>query len=105
MQSVPSTRYLSLFNQCLQQKKLTVEWVFSECAYQGTKRPPMWAVRAMIHGKCFGSGLGTTKAAAKDAAAKEGLKMLGADAHPSAFVHDHHQQDGRGRDTQGSTLC
>ena len=71
--------HLSLFNQRLQQRNMAVEWVFTDSAGQGTKTTPIWVVRAMVSGSCLGSGRGSTKKAAKDEAAKEGLRTLEAD--------------------------
>ncbi|KAI0340803.1 ribonuclease III [Trametopsis cervina] len=69
--------HLSLFNQCLQQANKSVEWEFSDSAGQGTKTTPIWAVRAIVDRQCLGRGRGNTKKAAKNEAAKEGLKTMG----------------------------
>lgn len=69
--------HLSLFNQQLQQQSKHIEWVFSDSAGQGTRTTPIWVVRAMVDERCIGSGRGSTKKAAKNEAAKEGLRNMG----------------------------
>lgn len=73
----PSIGHLSLFNQYLQQKNMVVEWVYTDSAGEGTKTTPIWIVRAMVDEQCFGRGRGNTKKAAKNEAAKEGLRKMG----------------------------
>lgn len=75
--NVPSVGHLSLFNQYLQQKSQAVEWVYADSEGEGTKTTPIWVVRAMVNGECLGRGRGSTKKAAKNEAAKEGLKAMG----------------------------
>ncbi|KAI9000761.1 ribonuclease III domain-containing protein [Trametes punicea] len=72
-----SIGHLSLFNQHLQQQCKNVEWVYSDSAGEGTKTTPIWVVRAMVEGECLGRGRGSTKKAARNEAAKEGLVKLG----------------------------
>ncbi|KAI0776193.1 ribonuclease III [Trametes elegans] len=72
-----SIGHLSLFNQHLQQQSRSIEWVYSDSAGEGTKTTPIWVVRAMVDGECLGSGRGSTKKAARNEAAKEGLVKLG----------------------------
>ncbi|KZT71545.1 ribonuclease III [Daedalea quercina L-15889] len=69
--------HLSLFNQHLQQQAKSIEWVFSDSVGQGTRTTPIWVVRAMVDERCIGSGRGSTKKAAKNEAAKEGLRNMG----------------------------
>ncbi|KAH9844386.1 ribonuclease III domain-containing protein, partial [Rhodofomes roseus] len=69
--------HLSLFNQHLQQLSKGIEWVWSDSAGQGTRTTPIWVVRAMVDQRCIGSGRGSTKKAAKNEAAKEGLRNMG----------------------------
>ena len=69
--------HLSLFNQHLQQQCKNIEWVYSDSAGEGTKTTPIWVVRAMVDGECLGRGRGSTKKAARNEAAKEGLVKLG----------------------------
>jgi len=69
--------HLSLFNQHLQQRGKGIEWVWSDSAGQGTRTTPIWVVRAMVDERCIGSGRGSTKKAAKNEAAKEGLRNMG----------------------------
>ena len=73
----PSIGHLSLFNQYVQQRNLPVEWVYKDSAGEGTKTTPIWVVRAMVDGKCLGRGRGSTKKAARNEAAKEGLQQMG----------------------------
>ncbi len=75
--SVPSVGHLSLFNQHLQQRCKPIEWVYADSAGEGSKTTPIWVVRAMVEGECLGRGRGSTKKAAKNEAAKEGLKNMG----------------------------
>ena len=56
---------------------MNVEWVYTDSAGQGSKITPIWAVRAMVGNECLGRGRGSTKKAAKNEAAKEGLKTIG----------------------------
>jgi len=72
-----SVGHLALFNQCLQQESKPVEWVYTDSAGEGTKSTPVWVVRAIVNGDCVGRGRGSTKKAAKNEAAKEGLARLG----------------------------
>jgi len=75
--STTSVGHLALFNQCLHQKSKLVEWVYSDSVGEGTKTTPVWVVRAIVDGNCVGRGRGSTKKAAKNEAAKEGLAKLG----------------------------
>lgn len=77
--TVPSVGHLSLFNQHLQQKALPIEWVYADSAGEGSRTTPIWVVRAMVQGECLGRGRGSTKKAAKNEAAKEGLKNMSID--------------------------
>ncbi|TBU47257.1 ribonuclease III [Dichomitus squalens] len=69
--------HLSLFNQHMQQQGKFVEWVYTDSEGEGTKTTPIWVVRAMCEGECLGRGRGSTKKAARNEAAKEGLVHLG----------------------------
>lgn len=69
--------HLSLFNQHLQQQSKSIEWVYLDSVGEGTKTTPIWVVRAMVEGQCLGRGRGSTKKAARNEAAKEGLVNLG----------------------------
>ncbi|KAI0032950.1 ribonuclease III domain-containing protein [Vararia minispora EC-137] len=71
--------HLGLFNQRLQQSNRAVEWVFADSVGEGTKATPVWVARAMVEGQEWGAGRGNTKKAAKNEAAKTGLKRLGVD--------------------------
>ncbi|KAI0787119.1 ribonuclease III domain-containing protein [Irpex lacteus] len=73
----PTAGHLSLFNQYLQQKNKVVEWQYSDSAGQGTKTTPIWVVQAIVDRECLGRGRGSTKKAAKNEAAKEGLSNMG----------------------------
>ncbi|KAI0938150.1 hypothetical protein AcV7_003424 [Taiwanofungus camphoratus] len=72
-----SIGHLSLFNQHLQQQGKGIEWVWSDSQGQGTRTTPIWVVRAMVDNECLGRGRGSTKKAAKNEAAKEGLRKMG----------------------------
>ncbi|KAH9855085.1 ribonuclease III [Lenzites betulinus] len=72
-----SIGHLSLFNQHMQQQCKSIEWVYSDSAGEGTRTTPIWVVRAMVDGECLGRGRGSTKKAARNEAAKEGLAKLG----------------------------
>jgi len=37
-----SVGHLALFNQCLQQKSKSVEWVYTDSAGEGSKTTPIW---------------------------------------------------------------
>ncbi|KAI1796132.1 ribonuclease III [Ganoderma leucocontextum] len=69
--------HLSLFNQHMQQQGKFVEWVYVDSEGEGTKTTPIWVVRAMCESECLGRGRGSTKKAARNEAAKEGLLRLG----------------------------
>ena len=69
--------HLSLFNQYLQQTNKVVEWQYCDSVGQGTKTTPIWVVQAIVDRKCLGRGRGSTKKAAKNEAAKEGLSAMG----------------------------
>lgn len=73
----PSIGHLSLFNQYLQQKNMTIEWDYKDSAGEGTRTTPVWIARAMVDQKCLGRGRGNTKKAARTEAAKEGLQQMG----------------------------
>ncbi|PSR81027.1 hypothetical protein PHLCEN_2v6558 [Hermanssonia centrifuga] len=75
--NAPIVGHLSLFNQHMQQNSKVIEWEYSDSAGAGTKTTPMWVVRAVVGGECLGRGRGSTKKAARNEAAKEGLKNLG----------------------------
>ncbi|KAJ3490725.1 hypothetical protein NLI96_g1207 [Meripilus lineatus] len=51
----------------------------SQAAGEGSRTTPIWVVRAMVQGECLGRGRGSTKKAAKNEAAKEGLKNMSID--------------------------
>ncbi|KAL0580533.1 hypothetical protein V5O48_001520 [Marasmius crinis-equi] len=46
---------------------------------QSVNMTPVWIVKAMVNGDCYGEGKGGTKKAAKNDAAKMGLRKLGID--------------------------
>lgn len=72
-----SVGHLSLFNQHLQQKGKTIEWSFTDSAGQGSRTTPIWVVAALVDGAPVGRGRGSTKKAAKNEAAKQGLQEMG----------------------------
>ena len=69
--------HLSLFNQYMQQQCKSIEWVYADSVGEGTKTTPIWVVRAMVEDQCLGRGRGSTKKAARNEAAKQGLVHLG----------------------------
>jgi ribonuclease-3 len=71
--------HLGLFNQRLQQQNKSIEWVFDDTITESTKATPFWAAKALVDGVCWGHGRGNTKKAAKNEAAKEGLRRMGFD--------------------------
>ena len=67
-----------------------MEWIYShspddspndkrveEPARKGTNATPVWYVKVMVDGEFHGRGRGNTKKAARNEAAKTGLKMMG----------------------------
>ncbi|KAH9948816.1 ribonuclease III [Amylocystis lapponica] len=71
-----SIGHLSLFNQHLQQHGKTIEWSFQDSVGQGTRTTPIWVVQALVDNECLGRGRGSTKKAAKNEAAKQGLQKM-----------------------------
>jgi len=69
--------HLGLFNQRLQQYNKPIEWIFDDTITESTKATPFWAARALVDGDCWGYGRGNTKKAAKNEAAKQGLRRMG----------------------------
>ncbi|EMD40524.1 hypothetical protein CERSUDRAFT_130444 [Gelatoporia subvermispora B] len=72
-----SVGHLSFFNQILQQQNRSVQWDFSGSLGEGTRSTTIWVVKALVGDECLGSGRGSTKKAAKNEAAKQGLVHLG----------------------------
>ena len=68
--------HLSLFNQYVQQRGLVVEWQYTDSGGECTKTTPIWVVQAVVGGHTLGRGRGSTKKAAKNEAAKEGLRAM-----------------------------
>ncbi len=95
----PTIGHLALFNQHIHKTNRTMEWVYDDPAdtengdqpqnayrdmglspdimIKGTKETPVWYVKVLVDGEFYGRGRGNTKKAARDEAAKEGLKKLG----------------------------
>ncbi|KAI9467132.1 ribonuclease III [Lactarius psammicola] len=71
--------HLGLFNQRLQQQNKAIEWVFDDTITESNRATPVWAAKALIDGICWGYGRGNTKKAAKNEAAKQGLRHMGFD--------------------------
>ncbi|KAL0950144.1 hypothetical protein HGRIS_010140 [Hohenbuehelia grisea] len=98
--------HLALFNQHIQKTNREIEWVYSDgdgfgfdgftgdeknpaaertgnapeggnSTRRGTKTTPVWMVTALVGGEDFGNGMGTSKKAARNEAAKKGLVKLG----------------------------
>ena len=75
--STPSvTGHLALFNEQLQKEKREGMF-YDDCVTEGTATTPMWAARVEVDGEVFGHGKGSTKKAARDEAAREGLARTG----------------------------
>ncbi|KAI6024465.1 ribonuclease III domain-containing protein [Pisolithus marmoratus] len=53
------------------------EWVYTNGPGDGIVTTPIWSVKAEVNGEVYGKGMGRTKKAARNEAAKEGLKKLG----------------------------
>ncbi|KAK7049728.1 hypothetical protein VNI00_005759 [Paramarasmius palmivorus] len=93
--------HLALFNQQVVKMAKQVEWVTLPVQYEQhqvpaipstspvnspdlwkiTKSTPIWRIRVMIGGECYGEGKGMNKKAAKNEAAKHGLAKLGILTH------------------------
>ncbi|KAI9513275.1 ribonuclease III domain-containing protein [Russula earlei] len=69
--------HLGLFNQRLQQHNKPIEWIFDDTITESSKSTPFWAARALVDGECWGVGRGSNKKAAKNEAAKQGLRRMG----------------------------
>jgi len=48
-----------------------------EVMLKGTKTTPVWYVKVLVDGEVYGKGRASTKKAARNEAAKEGLTKLG----------------------------
>jgi len=70
-----STNYLGQFNMNLQQGNRRVEWKFDDTVIENNV--PLWTVKLVVDGDRWGYGRGSTKRAAKNEAAKQGLKRMG----------------------------
>ncbi len=68
--------HLALFNQHCQQHGLPVKWQYCPVP-EGNRSTPVWTVDAWMEGKFVGTGKGNTKKAARNEAAKQGLRFLG----------------------------
>ena len=71
--------HLGLFNQRLQQQSKSIEWSFDDTVTESNRATPVWSAKALIDGVCWGYGRGNTKKAAKNEAAKQGLRRMGFD--------------------------
>jgi ribonuclease-3 len=69
--------HLGLFNQRLQQHSKPIEWVFDDTIPDSTNATPFWVAKAVVDGECWGMGHGNNKKAAKNEAAKQGLRRMG----------------------------
>jgi ribonuclease III len=69
--------HLGLFNQRLQQHNKPIEWVFDGTVTESTNATPFWVAKAMVDGQSWGVGHGNNKKAAKNEAAKQGLRRMG----------------------------
>ena len=79
--------HLGLFNQRLQQQSLSIEWVFDDTVTESNRATPVWAAKALVNGDCWGHGRGNTKKAAKNEAAKQGLRYMGFDEVSPTFIY------------------
>ncbi|KAF8204606.1 ribonuclease III domain-containing protein [Pholiota molesta] len=95
LMNMPTIGHLALFNQHLQKANTKVEWIYSDgdavrrdgdvdmdmtpgdVLLKGTKATPVWYVKVTVDGEFYGRGRGNTKKAARNEAAKEGLKKMG----------------------------
>jgi len=55
----------------------SVEWSYSKEPGPGTRTTPRWKAVCIVGDRPIAEGLGTTKKAAQNAAAKDGLMNLG----------------------------
>jgi len=72
-----ATGHLALLNQRIQQLHKSVEWSYSKEPGPGTRTTPRWKAVCIVGDRPIAEGLGTTKKAAQNAAAKDGLMNLG----------------------------
>ena len=72
-----ATRHLALLNQRLQQSHLIVEWKYSKEPGPGTRTTPRWKATCSLDNAIIAQGTGTSKKAAQNAAAREGLMSMG----------------------------
>ena len=70
--------HLGLFNQRVQQQSKSIEWIF-DTTTESNSATPVWAVKVLVDGACWGYGRGNTKKVAKNEAAKQGLRYMGID--------------------------
>ena len=69
-----STSYLAQFNMCLQQYNRRVEWKFDDTVIENNV--PLWTVKLVVDDDHWGYGRGSTKKAAQNEAAEQGLKRM-----------------------------
>jgi len=69
-----STSYLGQFNMCLQQYNRRVEWKFDDTVIENNV--PLWTVKLVVDDDHWGYGRGSTKKAAQNEAAEQGLKRM-----------------------------
>jgi ribonuclease-3 len=58
----------------MQQYNKRVEWKFDDTTFDNNT--PLWAVKLFVNGERWGNGRGGSKAAAKNEAAKQGLRRM-----------------------------
>ncbi|KAF9006702.1 ribonuclease III domain-containing protein [Cyathus striatus] len=94
--AVSNIGHLALFNQETQKHNRLIEWIYSDGTElslgngyvpadapdsvrktKGTKTTPVWYVRVLVDGEVYGQGRGNTKKAARNEAAKMGLRKMG----------------------------
>ena len=64
LEPIPGTKYRDMY-------------LSAEVMIKGTKATPVWYVKVLVDGEFYGRGRGSTKKAARNEAAKEGLIKLG----------------------------
>ena len=72
-----ATGHLALLNQRLQQSRKIVEWKYYKEPGPGTRTTPRWKATYNLDNAIIAQGTGTSKKAAQNAAAREGLMNLG----------------------------
>jgi len=80
------TDYLGQLNKCLSQSNRRVEWKFDDTIIENNL--PLWSVKLVVDGDHWGYGCGSTKKAARNEAAKQGLTCMGSEVMHSMYAMD-----------------